>query len=191
MKIVESMAVLAAAGMLTGCATSSQVEQMIMDANSNRDAQIQAHEESLSVLRETAKVGLEKSTANTKLMNGVLQKMDEILEQMAVVQELANASKVMSAANTVKVSGLEEKVAEQREESDQAIARMAEIDKLYEAVLIRQFQQIADSANAAVASLREKGLSTTTNAPVKLDDPIQIVAPDTSAPTNESKPNAL
>jgi hypothetical protein len=61
---------------------------------------------------------------------------------------------------------------------------MGDIDKLYEEVLIRQFQIISDSAKAAIDSLKADGFSATTNAPVKLDLPIEIVAPDTAAATN-------
>jgi hypothetical protein len=65
---------------------------------------------------------------------------------------------------------------------------MNEIDRLYEEVLIRQYQAIAESANAAIESLREDGFSSSTNAPVRLDDPIEIVAPDTAVPTNVVEP---
>jgi hypothetical protein len=90
----------------------------------------------------------------------------------------------MSASNTVKVDELDEFMTSYQEKTDKIIARMRDIDQLYEAVLIQQFQIISDSANAAINSLKADGFSATTNAPVKLDQPIEIVAPDTTAATN-------
>ena len=75
----------------------------------------------------------------------------------------------------------------------QALAVMrdkAVVHKLFEEVLIQQYQMIADSAHTAIESLREHGLSAQTNAPVELDEPIEIVAPDTAALTNEADPDS-
>ena len=181
----------AAAGLmavLSGCTTSSKVQQMIDASHRDYLSQLETHEESIDVLRQSAKAGLEKSSANAERIAALEKQMAGLAHQMVVVQDLANASKVMSAANTVKVSGLEETVAANKEDADKILNRMAGIDKLYEEGLIRQFQDIATSANAAIESLKANGFSSTTNAPVKLDKPLEIMAPDTTAPTNDSKP---
>ncbi|MBN2163540.1 MAG: hypothetical protein JXR25_11590 [Pontiellaceae bacterium] len=188
MKKFQTAAVVVLAGLLSGCATSSRVQQMIDAANSDRDARIQSHEESIGVLRETAKAGLETSSGNSEQLRELVRRMDELIRQMAVVQDLANGAKVMSAEINVKVSGLEDRLMAHQEKTDASIERMTDIDKLYEEVLIRQFQEIASSANAAAESLRKNGFSATNNVPVMLDELIQIVAPDTSAPTNTSGP---
>ena len=68
-----------------------------------------------------------------------------------------------------------------QEKTDKIISQMGDIDELYERVLIRQYQIISDSAQAAIDALEADGFSATTNAPVELDLPMEIVAPDTGA----------
>ncbi len=188
MKIIQTITTLGLAAVLAGCTTSSQVQEMIDASHHDYLSQLKAHEDSLNVLRHSAKAGLEKSSANADRLVALEKQASILSQKMLVVQDLANASKVMSAANTVKVSDLEEEVAANKEESDKILSKMADIDKLYEQVLIRQFQEIANSANAAIESLEANGYSTTTNAPVKINQPIEIVAPDTATPTNSSNP---
>ena len=149
--------------------------------------QLDAHESSISVLKQSAVAGLEKSSENAERLNALDKQLAGLSRRMVEVQDIANASKVMSAANTVKVSGLEERVSANEEEFDRVISRMTDIDKLYEQVLIRQFEDIIESANAAIESLKADGFSANTNAPVKLDEPIEIIAPDTTTPTNGSR----
>ncbi len=186
MKHLYALSILGVVAVLSGCATSSQVQEMIDASNQDCLTQLQAHEDSITVLKKSAMAGLEKSSANADRLTALEKQVATLSHRMVEVQDIANASKVISAANTVKVSGLEEQVAANKEESDKVIARMTSIDKLYEKVLIRQFQEIADSANAAIESLKANGFSATTNAPVKLDEPIEIIAPDTTTPTNGS-----
>ncbi len=188
MKFIHTITILSLTVVLTGCATSSKVQDMIDASNQDYLTQIKEHEGSITVLKQSAMAGLEKSSENAKQLDELVKRMDALVRKMVVVQDLANASKVMSAANTVKVSDLEERVATHEEENAKVIAQMTEIDKLYEEVLIRQYQAIAESANAAIESLKEDGFSASTNAPVKLDEPIEIVAPDTATPTNGSDP---
>lgn len=187
MKFARTLSIFGLAAVLTGCTTSSRVQEMIDASHQDYRNQLQKHEDSISVLKQSAMAGLEKSSKNAERLSTLEKQMTGLARQMVVVQDLANASKVMSAANTVKVSNLEEQVAANKEDSDKVIARMTDIDKLYEQVLIRQFQEIADSANAAVESLKANGFSAKTNAPVKLDEPIEIIAPDTTSPTNGSE----
>lgn len=179
---------LAVVAMLSGCATSSQVQEMIDSAHQDYQGQLASHEESISVLKQSAMTGLEKSSQNAKNIAELDKRLNALVKQVAIVQDLANASKVRSAENTVRLADLKEQVEANKEVSDKAIARMNDIDKLYEEVLIRQYQAIADSASAAIETLKADGFSASTNAPVKLNAPIEIVAPDTAAPTNAAEP---
>jgi hypothetical protein len=188
MKFIYSMVAVVLLAYLTGCASTSQVQEMIDASHKDYTGQLSSHDESISVLKQSAMAGLEKSSDNAERLVELERKVDAIIQQQAVIQDLANASKVMSAENTVKISDLSEVVAANKEEHDKVIARMAEIDKLYEEVLIEQYQMIVESANAAIESLRHDGLAAQTNAPVELDEPIEIVAPDTAAMTNEADP---
>ena len=188
MKFVYTTTTFMLAALLAGCASTSQVQEMIDASHQDYSAQLKAHDASISVLKQSAMAGLEKSSDNAERLAELEKKVAALVQQVAVVQDLANASKVMSAENTVKISNLDERVVTHIEENDKVIARMTDIDKLYEEVLIRQYQAIADSANAAIALLKEDGFSASTNAPVKLDEPIEIIAPDTAAPTNIAEP---
>lgn len=188
MNFSHTVILLGAASALTGCTTSSKVQEMIDASHRDYTQQLQSHEESIDVLRQSAKAGLEKSSSNGERLGQIEKQLVALNQQMIVVQDLANASKVMSAANTVKVSDLEDRMSGHEEENEQVLGRMAAIDQLYEEVLIRQFQEIAESAAAAIETLRANGFSSTTNAPVLLDEPIEIMAPDTTAPTNGSPP---
>ncbi len=188
MKSIQIITLLALVSVITGCATSSKVQEMIDASNHDYSSQLKTHEDSISVLKQSAMAGLEKSSENARRLAELEKRAAALAQQLAVVQDLANASKVISAENTVRVSDLEERVETNKEESDKVVARMTDIDKLYEEVLIRQYQAIADSANAAIETLKEDGFSASTNAPVMLDEPIEIVAPDTAVPTNISEP---
>jgi hypothetical protein len=171
---------------LTGCVSSTQVQEMIDASNQHNRVQMQAHEDSISVLKQSVMTSLEKASDNTQRLAAVEMTVAGLSRQITEIQRLANASQVMSAENTVKVSGLEERVAANKEASDKVILQMADTDKLYEEVLIRQYQAIAESANAAIESLKKDGVSATAEAPVKLDEPIEIVVPDTTAPARTS-----
>lgn len=174
--------------LLSGCTTSSKVQEMIDASHKDYSGQLKAHDDSITVLKKSALTGLETSASNVERIGELEKRVEALIRQTAIIQDLANASKVMSAENTVKISNLADRVAANQEETDKIIARMTAIDKLYEEVLIRQYQAIADSANDAIASLREDGFSASTNAPVMLNDPIEIIAPDTAAPTNDAEP---
>jgi hypothetical protein len=156
---------------------------------SHRDytEQSAAQQASIDVLKKSAVTGLEKARENAELIAVLQKQLEELQGQAKVIQGYADAAKVMSAANTVKVANLEEAVEANQEWADKTTEQLAEIDKLYEQVMIAHFQMIADSASAAVQALKEEGATASTNAPVTLDKPIEIVAPDTSAGvTNET-----
>lgn len=170
--------------MLAGCTTSSRVQEMIDAANLDNTTRLAAHDDSIDVLRQSAKASLEKSSDNARRLDELESRVEQLTRQVAVVQDQANASKVMSSANTVKLSELEEKVSRFKEDSSKTLSRMVEVDRLYEEVMIRQFEEIAKSAAAAIQTLRADGLTATTVAPVKLDDPIEILAPSPVVPAN-------
>lgn len=189
MKIQYSSAILCAGLMIvSGCATSSQVQEMIDASHRDYLTMAESHEASIDVLKKSAMTGLEKSKENSELLAAIRVELDDVKAQMKVVQGYADASKVMSAANTVKVANLEESVQANKEAVDAAIRQLEDIDKLYEEVMIRHYQLIVDSASAAVEALMEDGATASTNAPVKLDKPIEIVAPDTSAAATNGTP---
>jgi len=179
MKSLNPIMILSLAAVLSGCATSSKVQQMIDASDQDYLNRMDAHENSIAVLKKSAMAGLEKSKENAAHIQELQSGLDAVLKQMMVVQRNADASKLMSASNTVKVDELDEFITDYQEKTDKIIVRMGSVDKLYEEVLIQQYQIISDSAMAAIDSLKADGFSATTNAPVKLDLPIEIVAPDT------------
>jgi len=189
MKSLFNIALLGLVAGLTGCATSSQVQEMIDASHQDYLNRMQVHENSIEVLKKSAMAGLEKSKENAVQVQKLQNQLDAVLKQMSVVQRNADASKLMSASNTVKVDELDENLSNYQEKTDKIIARMGDIDKLYEEVLIQQFQSISDSAKAAIEALKADGFSATTNAPVRLDKPIEIAAPDTAAATNTKPVN--
>lgn len=186
MKILYTAITFGLTTILVGCMTPSKVQQMIDASHEDFLGKVAAHENSIEVLRKSSMTGLEKSRDNAAQLAAVQAQLEEIIKQMKVVQGYSDAAKVMSAANTVKVANLEDTVNTNQKATDKTLAKMAAIDKLYEEVLIRQYKVIAESANTAIASLKADGMTANTNAPVKIDKPIEIVAPDTTAATSNA-----
>jgi hypothetical protein len=187
MKSLNPIMILILVAVLAGCTTSSTVQEMIDASHQDYLDTMQAHEDSIGVLKKSAMAGLEKSKENADQIEALQSQLDAALKQMTVVQRNADASKLMSASNTVKVDELDEFMTNYQEKTDKIIAQMGDIDKLYEQVLIQQYRIISDSALAAIDALEADGFSATTNAPVQLDLPIEIVAPDTAATNSEPK----
>lgn len=178
-------AIVVIATVVAGCTTSSQVQEMIDSSNRDYQEKSAAHEASLDVLRKSALASLEKSKENGELVKALQKKIEATLAEVKVFQGNADAAKVMSAANTVKVSELEESLTEYREKVDETLAKLAEIDRLYEGALIRHFQRVAESASTAAAVLQEYGVTSTNSNGAGIAEPIEIVAPDTTiAPSN-------
>ena len=180
MKIIYSNTAIVAAMVLAGCTTSSQVQEMIDASHRDYLNRADVHEASIDVLKKSAMTGLEKSKENAAELIELQASLEEALTQLKIIKGYAEASKVMSAANTVAVSDLEIELTSNKEELDAATKRLEEIDKLYEEVMVAHYQTIVDSATAAMESLKSEGWSANTNAPVKIDEPIEIVAPDTA-----------
>lgn len=166
---------------IAGCTTSSQVQEMIDASHRDYLQKSEAHETSINVLKQSSVTSLEKGKANAASIGALEKQMEEVLQRQNIVQGYAEASKVMSAANTVKVSDLEAEMVATKESLEETVARLSEIDQLQEEVMIRHYQLIADSATAAIDALKAKGISSTNDVPAKLDEPIEIVAPDTTA----------
>jgi hypothetical protein len=114
-----------------------------------------------------------------------LQKqLDEAMAKLKTMQGNAEAAKVMSAANTIKVAELDEAMQVNKEAITETGEKMDSIDTLFEEVMIGHYEKIAESANAAIAALQADDVATTNGVPAGLAEPIEIVAPDTSVPTN-------
>ncbi len=180
MKTIYSSIVLVSALIVSGCATSSQVQEMIDASHKDYTNRADAHEASIDVLKKSSMTSLEKSKENGAEVIELKTALDEATAQLKIIKGYAEASKVMSAANTVAVADLEETLSANKEAVDGATKRLSEIDKLYESILLTHYQTVADSAAAAIESLKNEGWSASTNAPVNIDEPIEIVAPDTT-----------
>lgn len=189
MKTVFSIAMAGFCVLVAGCATSSQVQEMI-DASYRETLEKSAeHDASINVLKQSAVTALEQNKEQADALAELQKQQKETLAAFKVMQGNAEAAKVMSAANTVKVAALETAVNENNKAIDESIANMAAIDDLYQEVMIGHYQMVADSANAALSALIAdeeepapvEAVAETNNVPMDLAEPIEIVAPDTSA----------
>lgn len=189
MKRLNAMLVGSLVITLAGCATSSQVQEMI-DA-SQRDFLKKSKENagSIDVLKKTAKASLEKDGEHAATILELERQLAEAETALATLQSTVEAAQVMTASSVVKTSELKGSVDANKATMDSYIEKMKAIDELYEKVLIAHFQTVIDSANAAITSLEADNKPDDADAPsvrnpVLLDEPIEIVAPDTSASTN-------
>lgn len=180
MKILYSIAMLAGTMIFTGCTSTSKVQEMIDASHRDYLNRTDSHEASIDVLKKSAMTLLEKSKGNTATLSRLQAELKQTKIRLKTIQGYAEASKVLSAANTVKVADLENAMIANQEIVNATTVRLAKIDELYEGVMIAHYQLIAGSASAAIESLQEKGVTARTNAPVKIDAPIEIVAPDTA-----------
>jgi len=190
MKIIYSIPVLAFSVIVAGCATSSQVQEMIDSSNRDYQAKSESHEASIDLLKKSSMLSQEKVKENADTVVVLQARLEEAVTHLETIKGYAEASKVLSAANTVKVADLEASAKASQEAIDETTRRLAEIDRLYEKVMVQHYQAIADSANAAIESLKADGVTATTHEPVNLDEPIEIIAPDTSAPVITNAPAA-
>ena len=187
MKTIQYITLCALAAVLSGCVTTSKVEEMIAASQQDQSSKVDSHEASIDVLKQSAVAGLEKSKENAVTIETLKAQLADLRNQIKVNKGYAEASKVMSAANTVKVAELDQTLRANTEADEETKRLLTEIDKLYEAVMMAHYQMIADSATAAVESLKADGWASGTNAPVAIDAPIEIVAPATE-PTNAPAP---
>jgi hypothetical protein len=184
MKRIFSIALAGTLVLAAGCTTSSQVQELIDATHRDYLDKSAEHEASINALKQSSAATLETGKENAEAIAGLKTRLEEVLAQLKLIQGYADAAKIMSAANTVKVADLEEAVQLNEEALDVAVAELQLIDKLFEEVMIRHYQMIADSANAATAALQEDDAIATNGITIGLAEPIEIVAPDTSSPTN-------
>ena len=186
MKTTYSMILLSFLLLMAGCTTSSQVQEMIDTSYRDSSDTRAAHEASINVLKQSSVAALSQNEEQADILTSLQKQLDAALAQLKVMHGNAEAAKVMSAANTVKVAELGDAMLENKETINETAERMESIDNLFEKVMIGHYQMIADSATAAIAALQVDDVATTHGTPVGLAEPIEIVAPDTSAPTNTS-----
>lgn len=171
---------------LAGCATSSQVQEMI-DA-SQRDFLQKSEENSASVdvLKQAAKASLEKDREHAAVMQELRKQLAEATAALETVTAMAEATKLVSAGSVVEIAELKGALEGNKTVLDVYIEKMRQNDELYTRVLSDYFRQEADRANASLASLQaaDEGDAPIQREPIALGEPIEIVAPDTSAPTN-------
>lgn len=186
---MKTILVFAAAGIvlfLNGCMSASKVQEMIDASDRDYTDRLDAHDASMDVLRQSSMTALEKSQAHGELLEEIQAELVKINQQIRVNKGFAEASKVMSAANTVKVAQLDEALLANTEADAETKERLIEIDKLYEGVMIAHYQKIQDSAAEAIELLKSEGWAGSTNAPVNIDAPIEIVAPAAVPPADAS-----
>ena len=181
MKTVSSILILAAIAMQSGCTTSSKVQKMIDASQRDYLSRAESLQASVDVLKKSTVTGLEMGRENTAAIKDLRIEQEKTIKQMKIFQGYAEAAKIMSAANTVKVSDLEEAMNRNQKSTEQITAHLSNMDRLYEEVMVINFKSIAESANAAIESIKSGGWTASTNAPVLLNEPIEIIAPDTSA----------
>ncbi|MEN8255962.1 MAG: hypothetical protein ABFR33_10900 [Verrucomicrobiota bacterium] len=184
MKTAYSTTTLGLLLLAAGCTTSSKVQEMIDASHRDYRATSEAHEASINVLKQTSVAALGENAAQADAITSLQKQLDAALAQVKVMLGNAEAAKVMSAANTVKVAELADAVLANNEANNETAEKMDTIDNLHEEVMIRHYQMVADSAAAAIAALQVDDVATDNGEPTGLAEPIEIVAPDTSAPTN-------
>lgn len=174
---------------LAGCATSSKVQTMIDASQQDFLKKSTQNTASISVLKKTARDSLEKDSEHAAMMAKLNKQLMEAVAALDRLQATVEATKVMSADSIVKMSELKQAVAGNKSVMDVQIEKMRGIDDLYEKVMLAHFQMIADSANAAITSLEADNKLDDASAPIQrkpilLDEPVEIVPPDTSGSTN-------
>ena len=184
MKTIIQMAAIGALVVLTGCATSSDVQEMINTSHQDYLKKSAEYEASINVLKKSATVAFTQNKAQAKELSELRKQLAQANATIDVLQGNAEAAKVMSAANTVKVADLELSSIDAQEALAMNITRMMAIDEVYKNVMLNHFQQIADHANAAIADLNiglEPASTTCAKPPTAISEPLEIVAPDTSS----------
>ena len=155
MKILNAMLACSLIALFTGCATSSQVQEMI-DASQRDFLQKSAENSgSIDVLKQTAKASLEKDIEHAATMQELTERLAEAATTLGGLQSTAEAVKVMSANSVVQMAELKETVEGNKAIMEAYVEKMRAIDDLYEQVMIGHFQMVADSATAAVARRKD------------------------------------
>jgi hypothetical protein len=183
MKIIINIVALGALVVLAGCATSSEVQEMINASHQDYLKKSAQYDASIAILKKSAATTLAENRAQEKELAGVRKQFEQANATIKVLQGNAEAAKVMSAVNTVKVADLEITSSDAQQALSMNITRMMAVDEIYKTVMLNHFQQIADTANAAIADLKiglEPASTSSTKKPASITGSLEIVAPDTS-----------
>ena len=184
MNVIPSAAVLSLVLVLSGCATSTQVQEMIDASRQDYLKRSDSHTASIDLLKKSSIAALEKNKANAAAIAELNAELDSAQAQLKLIRGYADAAKIMSAANTVKVADLEDAIEAFKETVEKNIGQLDDIDNLYEKVMLDHYQTIVDSTTQAMHALKMNGVGSSNDAPVELSAPIEIIAPDTSAAAN-------
>ena len=189
MKIFKVGTTLGLAAALAGCATSSKVQEMIDASERDFLQKSEKNASSITILKQTAKASIEKNREQAETIRELTLQLTEAEEALATLRESVEAAKVLTASSVVKTSELKDAVDASRTSMEGRLESLGGVDELYEKVLIAHFQAVADSANAAIATLEADNRPDVVEAPgerdpILIDKPIEIIAPDTSTPTN-------
>jgi hypothetical protein len=183
MKTILNLAATGAFILLTGCATSSEVQEMINASHQDYLKKSAQYDASIAILKKSAATSLAQNRAQSKELDGVREQLAQASATVKVLQGNAEAAKVMSAANTVKVADLEMTSTDAQKALAMNITRMIAVDEIYKNVMLNHFQQIVDTANASIADLKiglEPASTTSTKKPAPISESFEIVAPNTS-----------
>ncbi|MEN7973150.1 MAG: hypothetical protein ABFR47_04875 [Verrucomicrobiota bacterium] len=183
MKTAYSITMLGLLLSVSGCATSSQVQEMIDASHRDYLAKSETHETSINILKQSSMVALEQNKEQASSLDAMQKQLEAALARLKIITRNAEAAKVMSAANTVKVAELNDAMLANKEAIGETSEKMTSTDKLHEETIIRFCQMIADSASTAITTLQADDVAVDNGEPAGLAEPIEIVAPDTSAPT--------
>ena len=186
MKTISTIAMAGTLALVAGCTTSSQVQEMIDAANRDSSDKSAAHEASIDVLRKSSMAALEKGLGNAEAVAALQRQMQETTVALETVKRYAEAAKLMSAANTVKVADLVDAMVANKEDLDESIAQLRADDTVFKEVMTRHYKMMAENAEAAIETLRAEGGDAENGEPIAMGEPIEIVAPDTTATTDAS-----
>ena len=88
--------------LLGGCATSSQVQEMIDASQNDFLRKSEANARSIDVLKKTAMDSLEKDSEHAVVMRELKQQLDKATASLESLQALVEATKVISAKSIIK-----------------------------------------------------------------------------------------
>lgn len=166
--------------LLAGCTSTSRIQELIGASHQSYTSKLAAHDSAIASLQQSAtklQKGIERNHAE---LLGLKTRVDAMLAQLKLIQSYADSAKMMSAANTVKISNLTERFEESVRAFEQSIDRIDAVDKLQEEQLVNHCQMLIDSATEVMDALASGGSSAVDDVPLEIDEPIEIVAPDTT-----------
>lgn len=188
MEILNKMLAAGLVIVLAGCATSSQVQEMIDASHQDFLKKSEGNADSIDVLKENAKASLENDSEQAIRTQELQKQLAEATAALESVTVMAGVTKLSTARNVVEIAEMQESIEGNKSVMEIHVEKMRENDELYEKVLSVYFQQVADSANAALALLQAANEPDPEppiqRNPIPMAEPIEIIAPDTSSATN-------